>query len=119
MKRTTSPETQRWVEWLKLGPLPVPIPNPPARGRRCRSLFGQDLSRLDAMVLREAQAWCRTDAITDVEPGLRDWLRTTGWAALGLAILVLPPLALILARTAVLPPSLTDLAHDHGNTPCA
>lgn len=167
-------ETHRWVEWFKLGPLPVPVPNPPARrralqihdlhhlvtgyqtdlagefqisawecgaglhneplawifctsgtlggmlrfphrtvrayayGRQCRSLFSQNLAHLDATTLQAAQAWCRTDKITEVQPKLRDGLRAVGWAVLGLAVLVIPPLAWLLARTAPTPSRLAD-----------
>lgn len=30
------PETNRRLEWIKVGPIPVPIPNPPARQRALR-----------------------------------------------------------------------------------
>lgn len=163
-------ETNRWVEWLKLGPIPMPVPNPPARrralrihdlhhvvtgyqtdlagefqlsawecgaglhteplawifctsgtlggmlryprrtvrayarGRKCRRLFGQDLEQVDATTLEAAQAWCRTDTASDVQRVLRDWLGSIGWAGLRLAVLVMAPVAWILARIATFPP---------------
>lgn len=163
-------ETNRWVEWLKLGPIPMPVPNPPARGRalrihdlhhvvagyrtdlagefqisswecgaglhteplalifctsgtlggmlryprrtvrayacgrHCRSLFAQDLEQLDATTLKAAHAWCRTNTTTDVQPVLRDGLSAIGWAGVGLGVLLMPPMAWILARIATSPP---------------
>lgn len=160
-------ETQRRIEWIKLGPIPVPIPNPPARrralrihdlhhlvtgyrtdlpgefqisawecaaglhneplawifcpsgtlggmlrcphltvaayarGRRSRTLFGQDPQTADALTLPGARDWCRAsrDRDRDPRPSIRDWVGTLGWAAVGIVSVVLPPLAVAIGRT--------------------
>lgn len=178
------PDTHRRVEWVRLGPLPIPIPNPPARrralrihdlhhlvtgyqtdlpgefqisawecgaglhdeplawffcptgtlggllryprrtvlayarGRRCRTLFGQSLVELDATTLDVARAWCRTDATDGVRPTWRHWTGSVGWAVLGLVVLVIPPLAWLLARRAHAPMPFSDTRHDPPSAPC-
>ena len=37
-------------------------------------------------------------------PVLRDWLSAIGWAGVGLGVLLMPPMAWILARIATAPP---------------
>ncbi len=174
-------DTRRLVEWFRLGPIPFPIPNPPARqralrthdlhhlvtgyptdlagefqisawecgaglhteplawvfctagtsggmlryptrtvrayarGRRCRSLFGQDLADVDGSTLDDARAWCRTASTTvDARPALRNWIGAAGWASLGLVVLVMPPLAWILARMATAPPPFPPVPNGTG-----
>lgn len=157
------PDTKASFEWIRLGPLPVPIPNPPsrrralrihdlhhlvtgyrtdlrgeaqvsawecgaglhnepvawvfcpsgtlggmlrrprstvaayARGRRSRSLFGQDPETVDSLTLGSAESWCNTAAPAP-EPTLRDWAGALGWACLGIVSLVLPPVAAAVGR---------------------
>ena len=163
-------EADRRVEWIRLGPIPFPIPNPPvrrralrihdlhhlvtgygtdltgefqvsgwecgaglhdepaawafcpagtlggmfrcprrtvaayARGRRSRTLFGQRPERADALTLAAATAWCRTD-VAHPRPTARDWIGATGWAAVGVASFLVPPLAAAFGRTRPPPPS--------------
>jgi hypothetical protein len=68
-----------------------------ARGRRARSLFGQDPEVVDSLTLDAANAWCRT-GVPAPEPTLRDWAGAVGWACFGIISLVLPPVAVAVGR---------------------
>lgn len=155
----------RMVEWVRLGPVPIPIPNPPARrralllhdlhhaltgyrtdwrgewqisgwevggglhrdavawtfclmgltaglvacprltvrafarGRRGRTLFGQDVAAVDRLTLAEGHVFCGTDAPPAPVTG-GDVVRAVAWGLLGVVTAVLPPLAWGLSRLA-------------------
>ena len=172
-------ETDRRVEWIRLGPVPFPVPNSPARrravrihdlhhlvagygtdltgefqasawecgaglhdepvawvacpvgtlggmvrcprrtvaayarGRRSRTLYGQRPERADALTLAAATAWCRT-GVAHPRPTPRDWVGATGWAAVGVVSLLMPPLAAAFGRRRPPPPSACGPTGDDG-----
>lgn len=68
-----------------------------ARGRRGRTLFGQDAEVVFDKTLDEGRAFCGTD---QPEPavGAGDVARALGWGLLGVVTSLLPPIAWMLSR---------------------
>lgn len=170
----------RLIEWVRLGPIPIPIPNPPARrralrlhdlhhlisgyrtdwrgewqisawevggglhrdpvawtfclmgmtagmvvaprltlrayarGRRGRTLFGQDPDHVDRLTLADGQAFCGTDQPPPA-PTAGDAARAIAWGLLGAVTALLPPLAWALSRLGRAPTARIDAAphRDH------
>ena len=68
-----------------------------ARGRRGRSLFGQDPNVIDQLTLAEGHAFCGTaDPQPDATAG--DAVRAAAWGFLGIFTALFPPLAWGLSR---------------------
>lgn len=68
-----------------------------ARGRRGRTLFGQDPQAVFDSTLAEGKAFCGTDQ-PEPEVTAGDVTRALAWGALGVVTGLLPPLAWVLAR---------------------
>ncbi|MCB9550895.1 MAG: hypothetical protein R3F65_05285 [bacterium] len=68
-----------------------------ARGRRGRTLLGQDPDAVDRLTLAEGRAFCGVDQPPPPVTAA-DVPRAIGWGLLGVVVAVLPPLAWALSR---------------------